>query len=480
MNARRGDKLAPVFFGGRGTCPPQWELCRHRCTCTLGTWGRAPARLKRTTMQVESVPLETAGLDNLVLNDAAFKSNPFPLYRRLRDEAPVCRVRVHRGDRRTVWLVTRYDDVASLLKDQQAFANDRRNATKLAPSLRLRVLARLFRPLVFHMLASDEPDHARLRSLVQKAFTQRRVEELRGRIETIADELLRAARRRGDFDLVADFAQPLPTTIIAEMLGIPVADRPRFQRAFNSFLLASATQWSGMARNMPRFLSFLRYIRELIGQRRRRPTDDLIGALVAAEEAGDRLNSDELLSLVLLLLVAGYETTVNLIGSGTLALLEHPDQLKRLRAHPNLLPSAIEEFLRYCSPVELAQMRWTRTEVTLGGATIPAGQGVTAALASANRDERQFANPEALDIGRSPNRHLAFGHGIHFCLGAFLARLESGVAFAALLRHFSDIRLAVPRESLRWKPSLLLRGLESLPVSAVGASAAAYGVSRRS
>jgi cytochrome P450 len=268
------------------------------------------------------------------------------------------------------------------------------------------------------------------------------------------------------WDVVNDFALHIPTTVIAQMLGIPVADRSRFKNMFNALLLASATSWKGMARNAPSFFGFLRYIRNLVADRRKHPQEDLISALVAAEEAGNKLNEDELVSMILLLLVAGYETTVNLIGNGTLALLENPDQLERLRHNPSFVPSAVEEFVRYYSPLDFAQSRGARTDITIAGVTIPAGSAVVASIGSANRDEAQFKRPDELDIARDPNRHIGFGQGIHYCLGAYLARLEAQIAFRALLHHFPQLSLAVSPRDLRWRQSLLLRGLESLPVSA--------------
>jgi cytochrome P450 len=208
----------------------------------------------------------------------------------------------------------------------------------------------------------------------------------------------------------------------------------------------------------------MRYLRSLVKLRREQPRDDLISDLIRAEEAGDRLTEDELLSMILLLLIAGHETTVNLISNGTLALLENPAQMEKLRAEPELIPRAVEEFARYYSPVDFANTRWTRSTVTLGGVEIPAGEPVLAAICSANRDEAQFKQADMLDIARDPNRHVAFGQGIHYCLGVFLARMEAQIAFTTLVERMPELKLAVPRESLRWRRSLLLRGLEALPV----------------
>ena len=402
---------------------------------------------------------------DLVLSDPNFKNNPYPIYARLRAEAPVARIRYAPGGT-PCWLITRYDDVVAVLRDHQRVANDRRNVPAKKRPLRIRAIYKIFSPVIDNMLGSDEPDHTRLRSLVHKAFTQKRVEELRSKIVSLSDELLVGLRGRHQWDLVNDFALHIPTTIIAQMLGVPASDRARFKRMSDALLLASATSWKGMMRNTPKFFIFMRYIRGLIQDRRKHPQDDLISALVAAEEAGDKLNEDELVSMILLLLIAGYETTVNLIGNGTLALLENPDQFDRLRRNPSLVPSAVEEFLRFYTPIDYGQSRGARTDITIGGTTIPAGEAIVAAIGSANRDESQFSQADVLDVGREPNRHIGFGQGIHYCLGAFLARLEAQIAFDAILRHLANLHLAIARDQLRWRQSLLLRGLETLPVSA--------------
>jgi cytochrome P450 PksS len=244
-----------------------------------------------------------------------------------------------------------------------------------------------------------------------------------------------------------------------------VADQRRLNRWSNALLSAAASTWS-MIQAIPSGWSLMRYIAKIIRQRRAEPRDDLVSALVRAEEAGDSLSEHELMAMIFLLLVAGHETTVNLIGNGTLALLEHPEQTRRLRDDPGLIRSAVEELLRYASPAETATERYAREPVTLGGVTIPQGSMVYPVLASANRDERQFPNPDALDLAREPNRHLAFGLGTHFCLGATLARLEGQIAINTLLRRAPSLRLAVEPRALPWRAGLILRGLKSLPVAA--------------
>ncbi|MBV9582591.1 MAG: cytochrome P450, partial [Chloroflexi bacterium] len=310
----------------------------------------------------------------------------------------------------------------------------------------------------------DPPDHTRLRALVHKAFTPRLVEQLRARIESLANHLLDRAAQRGELELVADYALPIPSTVIADLLGVPVADRHRFHRWTNTLVRVSSG--GDLLKALPSVLLFKRYLERLIRYRRREPRDDLISALVHAEEAGDRLNADELVSMLLLLLIAGHETTVNLIAGGMLALLEQPDQLQRLRSEPELLSrgTAVEELLRYASPVQFATERYAVESVQLSDHTIPSGALVLCVIGSANHDAQQFAQPDQLDLARSPNPHVAFGQGIHYCLGAPLARLEAQIAFETLLQRFTDIQLAASPESLMWQRGIFVRGVERLPV----------------
>jgi cytochrome P450 PksS len=363
----------------------------------------------------------------------------------------VCRTRVL-GER--AWLVTRYDDVFAVLKDERFAKNH--------PSMLSR-FNRLAGPITRHMLNQDAPDHTRLRTLVHKAFTPRLVERLRSRIESVCDELLDAAAGDGRLDLMRGYALPLPLTVIGELLGVPDGDRSRFHRLSRASLAASSIL--DALRGVPNLWVITRQLRALIAERRANPRDDLLTALVEAEEEGDRLDEGELLGMVFLLVLAGYETTVNLIASGALALIERPDQLERLRENPALAESAVEELLRFTSPVDLASQRFTREETRIGSATIPRGGLVLALIGSANRDASQFPDPDTLDVARQPNRHVAFGQGAHFCLGAPLARLEGRIALTTLFTRFSNVRLAVEPESLQWRKSLIVRGLESLPVA---------------
>jgi cytochrome P450 PksS len=388
-----------------------------------------------------------------------FKADPFPFYAHLRSKQPVCCVTLPDGQ--SAWLIACYDDVLATLKDSR-FAKDRSNAMTAEQLGKQPWIPGFAKPLTRNMLDLDEPDHTRLRTLVQKAFTPTMVERLRERIQTICDQLLDPLEEKHSVDLVQAYALQVPLTVIVELLGIPGRDRERFHR-WSKAIVKTPTRVN-MIRALPSLMAFTRYLRQLFRELRNKPQDGLLSALVQVEEAGDRMTEDELLAMAFLLLVAGHETTVNLIASGTLALLQHPDQLERLRENPSLTRTATEELLRYTNPLETATERYAREDVTIAGVTIPRGSLVLAAVASANRDATQFEDPERLDITRANNRHLAFGHGPHFCLGAPLARLEGQIAIPALIRRLPKLRLAVPAERLRWRATPILRGLEALPV----------------
>ncbi|KYF67430.1 cytochrome P450 family protein [Sorangium cellulosum] len=406
------------------------------------------------------------------ISSAQHKANPHPLYARLRAEAPV--VRIVYSDRKPAWLLTRYADVAPALKDPRLgkdpfrvlSAKERAEQTPWMPSF--------LRPLTNSMLDKDPPDHTRLRALVHQVFTPRRVEDLRGRIATITEGLVARARARGAVDLLEEVALPLPITVICELLGIPEADWPRF-RAWTNRLVGLRTPLD-MVRAIPSLYMMMRYLRGLVEKRRGAGGDDLVAALVRAEEEGSRLNEEELLAMILLLVAAGHETTVNLIASGTLALLDDPGSLDRMRREPELVKPAVEELLRFTTPVDLATERYTTEDVAFGEHVIPRGQRVFPVLGSANHDAQIFESPERLTLDREPNRHLAFGSGVHYCLGAPLARLEAQIAFSAIVQDLPGLRLAVPRASLTWRSSSILRGLTRLPVTF--AAAPIYSVPR--
>ena len=322
----------------------------------------------------------------------------------------------------------------------------------------------VMKPLSRNMLDTDPPDHERLRALVSKAFTPRLIERMRPRVRAIADELLDAVQDKGEMDLIDDYAFPLPITVIAELLGVSAEDRNKFREWSNAAVSGDTTQEYVERILLPHMQAFTGYLREMFDEKRRNPRDDLISALVQAEEAGDKLGEDELLGMVFLLLIAGHETTVNLIGNGVLALLTHPDQLRRLREDPALIKPAIEELLRYDGPVETSTERFAREDVQIGDIIVQRGEMVLVVLASADHDPERFEDPDDLDITRADNKHLAFGKGIHFCLGAPLARMEGQIAINTLLRRMPDLRLKDPPEFLIWRPGLLLRGLKGLPV----------------
>jgi cytochrome P450 len=393
-------------------------------------------------------------MDQIRVEDLArpqFKANPYPLYARLRAEAPVCPTRLLR---RPTWLVTRYADVFALLKDER-FVKDWPPQT--------RWLHRFGGAITRHMLNQDGPDHTRLRTLVHKAFTPNLIEQLRSRVQSVCDELLDELATGGRMELMSGYALPLPLTVIGELLGIPSEIRNRLHGLSRSTF--SAANMLGVLLSLPDQKLLIRRIRKLVAERRRDPKDDLITALVQAEEAGDKLTEQELVGTIALLLIAGYETTVNLIGSGALTIIQHPEQRKRLEEDPALAPSAVEELLRFTSPLDVASQRFAREDVTIDSVKISQGDLVVAVIGSANHDETQFPDPETFDITRQPNKHVAFGQGAHFCLGAPLARLEGQIALTTLFSRFPNLHLGQSPESLRWRKSLIIRGLEELPVA---------------
>jgi cytochrome P450 len=400
---------------------------------------------------------ETGLVFNPMLGPA--RAWPYPLYRRLRERDPVHRSRAVRG-----WFLFRHADCEALLRDPR-FSADDRHYVDFPRMRRWAIEDGLVDPDAPDdptMLRRDPPDHTRLRGLVSKAFTPRAVERLRGRVETLTDELLTAARRRGTFDVIADFAVPLPVTIIAEMLGIPADDRALFKRWSDHLVGFLDPLASPGPETLRRTADELKaYVKRLAAVRRPAPADDLLSALVQAEDAGDRLTEQELHGTIALLLAAGNETTTNLIGNGLVALLRHPAELARLRDEPAIVDRAVEELLRWDSPVQLTG-RIPTADVEIRGRRFARGQVVVAVLGAANRDPEVFAHPDVLDLGRADNPHLAFGQGIHFCLGAQLARLEARIALRELARRFPDVRLASDR--LRWRRLTFLRGLEALPV----------------
>ncbi len=380
----------------------------------------------------------------------------------MREESPV-HLQPGLDGETPIWFVTSYDDVVALLTDNERFVLDPKLA--LTPDeleARAAEVAADDRASE-NLLAKDGDDHRRLRRLVTKAFTPRIVEQLRPRIQQIADELIDLVQERGRMELVDDYAFPLPITVIAELLGIPVADRERF-RVWSSNVVMPAFTPEELELARSRADEFIEYLDDLFARRRTDPADDLVSALVEAEDGGDTLSENELYGMVVLLIVAGHETMVSLITSAVHTLLTHPAELEALRADPSLAASAVEELVRFDSPVERTLTRWVAADTELGGQTLRRGDLVIAVVGSANRDDARFPDAAVLDLDRSDNRHVGFGRGPHYCLGAPLARLETEIALDTLLRRLPNVRLAISDDDLYWRPIPLFRSLASLPL----------------
>ena len=385
-----------------------------------------------------------------------FHADPYPFYRRLREKEPV-----HQSPM-GFWVLTRYDDCVAVLRDQRF---GREEFQQMLTSVYGEEGEKPTLPR--SMLFRDPPDHTRLRALVSKAFTPRMIETMRDHIQEIVDRLLDRVQDAGRMDVIEDLAYPLPVTVICEMLGVPVSDHASIRgwsadiaRSLDAIGLPSDTEIVERGRKARRALAD--YFRRLVPERRARPQQDLLSGLIAAEEQGDKLSPDEVIAMCLLLFIAGHETTVNLIGNGTLALLRHPDQWRTLKADPSLIGNAIEELLRYDSPVQRTA-RITSTDAEVAGQPMPKGTMVVTALGAANRDPAQFPDPDVLDVARKDPRHISFGFGIHFCLGAPLARVEGQLAIGSLLRRMP--KLALAEEKPEWRESSVLRGLKRLNVS---------------
>ncbi len=388
-----------------------------------------------------------------------FEGDPYGTYAELRTARPVCRVEV--GGGLYGWLVTGYADVKAVLGDPRMSKDPGRAPQRWREAGRGRPLEDRS-GLGSHLLTTDPPDHTRLRRLVSPFFTHRRVEKLRPRVTEIAESLIDRFAADGTVELIANFAIPLPIAVICEILGIPESHRGDFRKWSVDVISPGATR----ADARPNALrSLTEYFSTLIAIKRAEPADDLVSALVSARDDRGGLTEQELLSMIFLLVIAGFETTVNFIGNGVAALLNAPDQLALLRDRPDLLHSAAEEILRYDGAVEIATWRFPREPVEIGGVVIPAGEPILAVLGSADRDPDRFDAPDHLDIRRTDNPHLGFGHGSHYCLGAPLARLEGHVALEALLRRFPDLAPAVPPRELRLRRTLTVRGLHELPVT---------------
>jgi cytochrome P450 len=391
--------------------------------------------------------------------DRAFTENPYPIFASLREHAPVRRVTTYRG--LSAWLVTRYADVRALLADPRLGKDGNRIGELMARHSRVGDAAAGFPAgLTTNMVNSDPPDHTRLRDLVGRAFTMRRIAQLRPRIEQIVDGMLDDMAGHEQVDLVTTLAEKLPIAVIGELLGVPEDDRPAFFASVDVLYggVGSAEELATA------YTDVVRYLRELSEAKRHTPRDDLLTALVQVTVDEDRLSVDELVSMALLLLAAGHETTSRQISNGLLSLLRHPDQLAALRADPSLLANAVEEMLRYAGPGMSASLRFTNAPVEVDGVTIPEGEFVLLSLGSANRDPEKFPEPDRFDITRSISGSLAMGHGIHHCVGAPLGRLELEIAFGRLLGRFPNLALAAEPDDVEWIVNSFFRSPVSLPI----------------
>ncbi|HUS13093.1 MAG TPA: cytochrome P450 [Pyrinomonadaceae bacterium] len=399
------------------------------------------------------------------LNSAEFLRDPYPVYDQLRMHDPI----FWSADN-DYWILTRYADIVSHIQDSRLSSNRIGAHADRMPAAAKEHFRPFFGAVSSWMLMIDPPDHTRLRGLVNKAFTPAVVENMRGLVQKLVDDQLASVKQRGRMDVMTDLANPLPAIVIAEMLGVPGTDQQQFKEWSDDIAMGLAGIDSARSKEemfalyelaQKSFLALAAYFREKVAALRLKPRDNLLSALIEAEERGDRLTEHELLANCVLLMIAGHETTTNLIGNGMLALLRNPDQKEALSLNPDLIVSAVEELLRYDSPVQ-KMGRVAMEGIDIAGQQIKQGQLVCFSFAAGNRDPDQFAAPAQLDIARKPNRHLAFGHGLHYCVGAALARLEGQIAINGVLKGLPEISLET--EDLEWNRNLSLRGLKSLPV----------------
>jgi cytochrome P450 len=402
------------------------------------------------------------------LLDPQVRADPYPFYQELRERAPVHWDASDSPSGR--WVLSCHRDVVAALRDPRVSAVRLpipTSADWMPDELRA-AASQVLRAMPHQLLFLDPPDHTRLRSLISKAFTPRLVEAMRPRIAALTDTLLDAVQEAGQMEVIEELAYPLPAIVIAELLGVPPEDRDLFIRwssDFGAFLDSSSLTLEQALQALGGVAQFMEYFRGIIEQHQAEPRDDLLQGLLAAQERGDVLSEDELLANLVLLLAAGHGTTTHLIGNGLLALLRHPEELRRLADDPNLISTAVPELLRYDSPVQLTG-RLAREALTIGDQPIAPGERLVVLLGAANRDPAQFADPDRLDVGRPEGRLLSFGYGIHFCLGAPLARVEAEVVLTALLRRWPNLHLApTALDSLEWQPSIVFRGLRALPVA---------------
>lgn len=390
--------------------------------------------------------------------------DPFPLFAQLRTMGPVMPIPFPTSGSQKAWMVTRLEEAFQILKDSQRFTVD---STAVEGNARAQLRQERMENITIlsnSMLSVDGLDHRRLRGLVSKVFTPKYIEGLRPAIQEIADKLIDRVEAQGTMELIADFAFPLPINVISDMLGVP-HESWDILRDGSSAIIDGGAMTRMSVETRQKLQAYNDYIKQLISEKRRHPQDDLISQLIQIEEGGDRLSEAELFSMIGLLILAGHETTSNLIGTGMLALFDYPEQRTKLQADLSLVPLAVEELLRFAGPVLIPAPRIVTQDLELGGQQLTRGDIVMPILISANRDESHFTDPEDLDLARKINRHLAFGYGIHVCLGAPLARLEGDIAFTTLLRRLPNIHLDISREAIAWRGALNIRGLSSLPLA---------------
>jgi len=400
------------------------------------------------------------------LDSPEFLANPYPIFDQMRSNDPI-----YWSAENSYWILTRYADILSLIQNENLSSNRIGAHARRMPDETKKHFHPFFTAVSSWMLMIDPPDHTRLRGLVNKAFTPRVVENMRELVQELVDDMLAAVTDRGRMDVMTDLANPLPATVIAELLGVLATDQRQFKAWSDDIALALSGIDIASTKDelfalyelaQQSFLALSDYFMDRVVELRRNPRENLLSALAQAEEQGDRLTEDELFANCVLLMIAGHETTTNLIGNGILALLQNPGQREALSSNPDLIISAVEELLRYDSPVQ-KMGRIALADIHVAGKQIKKGELVCFSFAAANRDPEQFESPKQLDITRKPNRHLAFGHGLHYCVGAALARLEGQIAVNSVLRSLPKIQLA--HETLEWYRNFTLRGLKSLPVA---------------
>ncbi len=400
----------------------------------------------------------------------AYFSNPYPVLDQLRQVGPVVQVLNHTS--LPTWLVLNYEDALPAIKDErfskqpiegeiwETIINMPPWARKTIFPLVKPLFARLLNPVFDNLLNLDNPEHKRLHGLIHKAFSPQIINSLQGKVKTIVDSLLDQAQARGEMEFISEFAYPLPIQVISEMLGVPEADQAQY-KAWAATLFDTSVSPIKFMRDLSQQR---KYVRQLTRTKRAHPQDDLLSAMLLAEDNGNTMNEDEIVSMASLLLVAGHETTVNLLGNGLALLLRFPDEMTALQQNPDLVKSAVEEFLRFDPPVHVAPDRWAKEDITIAGVTIHKGEMMNVGIGAANHDAAQFEDPHMLNIRRPNNRHLAFGQGTHYCLGAPLARVEANYAFNALLERFPNLQLRQPSEALPWRTNPFFRSLKTLHI----------------